>query len=444
MSSPITLSNFNNIDWSQVLDALMQQESQPLTLLQNQQTVITAQQSAFTSYASKLATLESSLDDLKDGTAFNGRAVASSNSANLTATVGSNTPLGTYEVLVNELARAQVTGTTDTHTDKDTTIVASSGTLTIGGKTVTVSGDTTLQGLADTINGTDGIGVTASVVKNGSNYQLVLTGNQTGAAHAFTITNSLAGGSGVAFSGTNAQNATDASGTVNGIAFTSDTNQVTGALPGATLNLVKKDPLNTIVLTITGDTTSVKNLVAKFAAAYNDVVKFIDDQQAAAGRKETDNIGQDPLIRNLRSQLSQSLVSSFGTGTFTVASQAGLQLQRDGTISFDQGAFDSAVGTDAASVQQLFTGNGTSGGVFQALLTSVQSYTKADGLVPNAQQRLDDASSRVANKIDDMNNQLAVKRAALQKEMIAADQAIASLNQQGNSLSQLNNQYKLF
>jgi len=198
------------------------------------------------------------------------------------------------------------------------------------------------------------------------------------------------------------------------------------------------------VLTITGDTGSIKDLLSKFVASYNDVVNFIDNQQAAAGRKETNNIGRDPLIRNLRSQLSRTLVASFGTGTFQVASQAGLQLQRDGTLVFDSAAFDTAVTRDAASVQKLFTGDGTTGGVFQALFTSLQSYTKSDGLVPNAQQRLDAASSRLADRIDDFNNQLALKRDALQKEMIAADQAIASLKQQGNSLSSLSSQYSLF
>jgi len=439
MGSPITLSGFNNIDWNSVLNALMQQESIPLTALQSQQSDITAQQTAFSTFASKLGTLESAVEDLQDGGSFNGRAVTSSNSSSLSASVGNNTPIGTYEVLVKELARAQVTGTTDTHTDADTTIVASGGSLTVGGKVVTITQGVTLQGLADAINGTSGIGATASVVKNGNNYQLVLTGNKTGQANAFSITNNLSGGTNVAFNAVNAQDATDASGTVNGISFTSDTNQVTGALPGATLNLIRKDPLNTIVLTITGDTSSVKSMVSKFVSAYNDVIKFIDAQQAAFGRKETNNIGSDPLVRGLRSQLSQSLVSDFGTGTFSVASQAGLSLQRDGTLTFDGGAFDAAVSKDPTSVQNLFTT-----GVFKSLLTSVQGYTKADGLVPNAQQRLDNASSRLADRIDDMNNQLALKRAALQKDMIAADQAIASLNQQANSLSSLSNQYSLF
>jgi flagellar hook-associated protein 2 len=444
MSSPVTLSGFNNIDWSQVLNALMAQESQGLTVLQNQQSVLTAQQSAFGTFASKLSTLESSIDDLQSAGSFNGRAVASSNTSALTATVSSSTPIGTYEIKVTELARAQVTGTSSTHTDKDTTIVASGGTLTIGGKAVTLTGGVTLQGLADAINGTTGIGVTASVVQNGANFQLALTGNATGAAHSFAITNGLTGGSGVAFGATNAQDATDAAGTVNGIAFTSDTNQVTGALPGATLTLSKKDPINTVVLTITGDTGSVKQSLSKFVSAYNDIVKFIDDQQAAAGRQETDNIGRDPLVRNLRSQLSTSLVSGFGVGTFTVASQVGLTLQRNGTLTFSESAFDSAMTRDGASVQALFKGDDTNGGVFKSLLASVQSYTKSDGLVPNAKARLDEASSRLAGRIDDMNDQLVLKRQALQQEMIAADNAIASLNQMGNSLSSLTSAYRLF
>jgi flagellar hook-associated protein 2 len=231
---------------------------------------------------------------------------------------------------------------------------------------------------------------------------------------------------------------------VNNIPFTSSTNQVTGAVPGATLTLSKKDTVNTVVLTITGDTGSVKELVKKFVAAYNDIVKFIDDQQAAAGRKETDNIGRDPLVRNLRSQLSTSLVSSFGSGTFDVASQVGLTLERNGTLTFSESAFDTAITRDAAAVQTLLKGNGTTGGVFNSLLASVQSYTKSDGLVPNAKARLDDASGRLADRIDDMNEQLALKRAALQKEMIAADNAIAALNQQGNSLSSLTSAYRLF
>jgi hypothetical protein len=43
-----------------------------------------------------------------------------------------------------------------------------------------------------------------------------------------------------------------------------------------------------------------------------------------------------------------------------------------------------------------------------------------------------------------MEARLAIRRAALQREFIAADQAIAQLNAQLGSLNQLSSQYKLF
>jgi hypothetical protein len=73
--------------------------------------------------------------------------------------------------------------------------VATGGTLTIGGKVVTIGGSVTLQGLSDAINATTGTGVTASVVSQAAgSYQLVLTGQETGAAKSFLIANSLTGG----------------------------------------------------------------------------------------------------------------------------------------------------------------------------------------------------------------------------------------------------------
>jgi flagellar hook-associated protein 2 len=447
MGSPITLSGFNNIDFGSVLNALMQQERIPVTQLESQQTALKAQQTAFSTFATKLASLESAAEDLTRATSFQGRSTSVSNTSALTASAGTLTPIGSYEIFVNELARAQVTGTNSTHADKDTTIVASGGTLVIGGTTVTISGNVTLQGLADAINGTAGIEATASVVQNNGNFQLVLTGNETGAANAFTITDNLTGGTAdVNFDLTTGQPASDASGTVNGIAFTSTTNVVDGAVPGATLTLTKKDPLNAVVLTITGDSSSVKGLVQKFTDAYNDIVKFIDDQQAAAGRKETNNIGRDPLIRGLRTQLSRTLLQEFGTGDFNALSQVGLSFNRTGQLQFNSSEFDTALSADPAKVQALFRGDGTANntGIFGAFADVVESYTKADGLVPNAKERLGDLVTKNADRIAEMERRLEIRRQQLQKEFAAADLAISQLNQQGSSLSQLNSGYRLF
>lgn len=437
----VSLSGFNNIDFSSILTALMKIERQPLDQLEATQRTVSAQQSAFSSFATKLAALKSAGDDLEREGAFTGRASTVSDTTALSASVGATTPVGSYEVVVNTLARAQVTTTSSTHADKDSTIVASGGTLQIGSKTVTLGEDVTLQGLADAINNTTGMEATAAIVKNGANYQLVLTGKQTGAANSFAITNTLTGGSGVALNASNTQNASDATGTVNGVAFSSTTNSVDGALPGSVLTLMKANPGNAIMVSVTKDSSSLKGLVQKFVTAYNDVVALIDQQQAAFRNKETNNIGGDSLIRTLRTQLSSVLNRSFGSGPFEALAQVGFSFSRTGQLEFREAEFNRAMDTDAASVEKLFRGDGGSmTGVFQAFTDAVDAYTRADGLVPNAQARLTEQAKRLAARVEDMEARLALKRAALQREFTAADNAIAQLNQASGTLTQIANQ----
>jgi flagellar hook-associated protein 2 len=333
-----------------------------------------------------------------------------------------------------------VTGTSSTHTDRDSTIVASAGTLTIGGVAVTLTGDVTLDGLADAINSTANIGVSAAVVQNGGNFQLALTGQQTGAANSFAIANGLTGGSGVAFAATNAQDASNAEGTVNGIAFSTSSNTIDGVVPQSTLELSKTAaPTNPIVITITGDRSSVKELVNKVRLAYTEVVSFIDDQQLAAKEKNPASIGRDPLVRDLRSQLARVLNTerTIPGGVFTAISQVGLGFTRTGQLEFNEAQFDSALDRDAAGVQNLFRGSGGVTGAFSDLATTIATYTSAGGLLPTAQTRLTDQVSKIAQRISDYELRLATRREALQREFTAADLAIKQLNNSVGQLSSL-------
>jgi flagellar hook-associated protein 2 len=437
MSSPITLSGFNNIDFNSILTALMQVERQPVTQLEAQESALKAQKTFFAEYASKIAAVESAAEDLFSAESFQGRTTSVSDATAASATASASTPIGSYEIVVDELARAQVTTTSSTHADRDTTIVASGGSLVVGGVSVNLAGDVTLQGLADAINQTADIGVTASVVYNNGSYTLALTGHETGAGNGFAITNNLTGGSGVAFSATNAQEAVDASGTVNGVAFTSNTNIIEGALPGGSLTLTKRGP-TPIVVTITGNTESIKKLVKTFQESYNGLVEFIDDQQKAAGEQNASSIGRDPLVRGLRSQLARVLNTEQSVGgTFTAISQVGLSFSRTGRLEFNESEFDTAIGQDAASVQRLFSGEGTTLGVFNTLEQTIQTYTTSGGLIPTAQTRLDEQLIRIGQRIEDFEERLEIRRAALQKEFTAADLAISQLNASSGQLSAL-------
>jgi flagellar hook-associated protein 2 len=443
MGSPITLSGFNNIDFNTVLNAIMQQERLPVQALETQKKALEAQKSAFGTFASRLGALGSAADALRAATALDGTSLTVSDPSRLTAS-GAAAPPGTYEVMVQELARAQVTSAVGI-SDRDTTIVASGGTLTIGGVAVEIEGDVTLDGLAAAINRTSGIGVNASIVRNATGFQLVLTGRQTGAAHAFTIADALTGGQGIAFPPTNAQAATDAHVLVNGVAATSASNRFDDVIAGLSFTALQREPGHTVTITITASSDSVKALVQKLVDAFNAVAAFVGEQARATGTAEASGIGRDSLVRGLRRELVSVLSASYpGGGPHASLAELGFEFSRSGELTFSAATFDAAVAANKDGIRAVFRGLDGSGGAFGALRSAIARYTTAGGLVPNATARLDAQVQAVTTRIGELEARLAVRREALQREFIAADLAMAQLNQAQSQLGSLGGQYRLW
>jgi flagellar hook-associated protein 2 len=433
----ITLTGYNNIDWSTILDAVMQQERQPVTLLETQKSTLSAQASAFSTLASRLSSLQSAADDLKDKSAFQASAATVSDSTRISFSSGSTAAKGTYQITVNALAQAQVS-LSNGLADADTTVVATGGTISFGaGRDVTITGPVTLNQLASAINSSDTAGVAASVVKNASGYQLMITGHETGAAAGFTTSAAGLTGGATPLTFTQPQTAQDAEITLNGVTVTSATNTFDSAIQGASFTVLKKDTENPIVVTINASNDSLKSLVQKLVTAYNDTMKFIDAQQDAATKGETNNIGRDALVRSLRRQLTGDLfaTNTAGGGALKSLAEAGLTLSRTGELSLDSARFDEALKNGRIDVQKLFFGTDGSDGVFGKFEASIDQFTKAGGLLPSQQKRITEQTSKIAARIDDMEERLEVRRAALLKEYVAADQLIAQLKAQGNQLS---------
>lgn len=445
MASGITFSGFNNIDFSYILNAIMQQESQPVVTLQAQQRALQSQQSAFSTLASKLTALETAMKPLADRDRFGGRTATSTNNGAVMATATSAASVGAYDIVVSELARAQTTASTSTHTDKDTTTVASGGTLVIGGVAVTVTVPASLQDLADAINANDDVPVNAAVVSpTPGSYQLVLTGKATGTASAFTITNNLTGGMGVTF-GANSQNATNAQFTVNNVSIQSATNTIEDVIPGVSLTLLKKDATTPVGVSVNADQSAAVTQVKAFVTAFNDILTFAKDQAAAAARGETSNIGRDALLRGLRNELRVEMNRKFETGgTYSYLSQVGIGFDRAGKLTLDEAKFAEATKNGNGEVMKLFAGSGGVDGAFGRLQTLVTEYTEAGGLVPDARDRIGEQLKSIANRISSMEARLAIRRAALNKEFIATDQAMSALNKSVDALSSLGGQYRLF
>ncbi|MHB1696707.1 MAG: flagellar filament capping protein FliD [bacterium] len=191
----------SGINYTTILNALNQSLSEPITLMQQQETPLNNQLSVWKTISSDVSALNSAAAALGQPSLFQTYTANSSNTSVATATASSSAIPGTYNFSVNQLAQASEIASQGI---ASTSTAVGNGTGTFG---ITVNGTTTnvalnsttgytLQDLAQAINNA-GAGVSAAIINDGSSnnpYRLVLTSNTTGTNGAITITNTLSGG----------------------------------------------------------------------------------------------------------------------------------------------------------------------------------------------------------------------------------------------------------
>ena len=192
----------SGIDINGLVSKIMAVESQPLQQLDTKEATYQAQLASYGQVKSALSAFQAAVGGLESATSFQSIAATSADSSVYTASASSIAVPGTYSIEVVKLAQSQklisgaFTGVND---------VVGTGTLTfqfgtddgMGGFTVnstkaaqSVTIDAahdTLSGVRDAINAAN-IGVTATIINDGTGYKLSLTSSDTGAANSLKIT----------------------------------------------------------------------------------------------------------------------------------------------------------------------------------------------------------------------------------------------------------------
>lgn len=97
----------SGIDYSKIIDSLMQIEKQPVTVLQTRIDSINTQKAAYTDLSGKLTTLKTSGSTLKKSQTWQAADAASSNESVVTATASTGARPGSYQLVVAQLATTQ-------------------------------------------------------------------------------------------------------------------------------------------------------------------------------------------------------------------------------------------------------------------------------------------------------------------------------------------------
>jgi len=468
MTSPITSSSM--IDVQGIVTNLMKVESAPLTALKKDATAITTKISAYGKVSSSIATFRDAANNLAQLNTWRAVAASSSNPDAVTVTASSNAAVGQNSIEVQQLARAQNLASASYAA---TTATIGSGTLTIqlgtqpAGATsfvedgsaavsVTINAGASLADVRDAINAA-GAGVKASIVKDGDGVRLFVSSLSSGANQAFRMaatdsdgnSNDAAGLSALAFDPTKTagagsnmtmvQRALDANYTIDGLALTSRTNTVTGALDGVDLSF-NRVTTAAVQINVKTDTEALKASTQKFVDAYNALNKILsdgtryDESTKTAGPLQADRSAVT-MLQQIRSIVTDTVTG----GTLTRLADAGMSLQRDGSITLNATTFASAASTPS-NLQALFaaTGGGT-GSTTQGLMlrfrAMADAITGASGPLTAASDNWAARKKGNQTRQDALQVRLDSRQVALLKQYSALDAKLAAAQQNGSRLA---------
>jgi flagellar hook-associated protein 2 len=235
------------------------------------------------------------------------------------------------------------------------------------------SSNNTLAGVRDAINGSTA-GVVASIIYDGSNYRLALAAKDSGVGNTVAITvddddtndTNTSGLSNLSFSSgatnlTQTVAGTDAALTINGLAVTSSSNVVSGAIES--LDITLKETFSGIeTVTVTNNTGTIKAAVEGFVDAYNDLIDVLNTQtsynsETGSSSTLTGDATVRTLIGNIRSYLNDEIINPYSN--YGYAAQLGFKTNTvDGKISIDNAKLDAALAADPLDVATIFAGYG--------------------------------------------------------------------------------------
>lgn len=465
--SSISASSTTALDVPKLVSQLMAVERRPIDKLDAKVTNYEARISSYGTLSGLVSSFETAAKTLSTSLA---KLAATPSDANvLSATAGSSAVPGAYSVSVSKLAQShnlvaagQASSTAAIGDGTPTTLTfdfgtISGGTLTNGiysGAAFASNGsgtqsividatNNTLEGMRDAINAA-GMGVTATIVNDGSGtpYRLALTSTNSGASNSLKITAS--GGDGsigslLGYDPAGTQNLTqtmaaqNASLTVNGIAITSASNTVSGAIQGVTLTL-KNTTTTPASLTVARDTAAIQTAASGFVEAYNALASQIKSRAAYGSSDKTGGaLAGDGTLRVMQEQLRSIFNTPASGGTLTSLAQVGIAFQRDGSLLLDSSKLDSAIATDFADVTNLFS---SPTGFATRLEAWAKSTLAIDGLIDTRTKSLKQNVQNYNDEIDRLENRMAALEKKYMKEYTNLNLLLSSMNSTSTYLTQ--------
>lgn len=456
-SSPITTPLLNigglasGLDTNSIIDQLMAVERQPRTKLDTQASLITARQSALADFQSRLRSVEAAAQDLRSVSLWSqAQSTSSSDPTRISASIvaGAGAGVGGYQVEVSQLANASQRTYAFTRP-------ASAGTITIDGHDTAVAAGASIGDVVSAINSDTRATVYAAATDSGT---LVLSSRTTGDTGTGFIALTDTTGA-LAEQTAKAKQGRDAQFTVDGVAGSSSSNDVSNAIAGVRLTLrgvtTVSGPITVTVGAPSVDTDAVRAKLQAFVDVYNSTVdairarldeRSVPNPQTAADQ-QAGMLNGDTTLTGILSQMRQAIytpIRGLPAGMSSLADlgvstgSASSTISRDalaGKLQIDDAKLSDALANNASAVRDLLAGPSNAGGWTRAFERIVHGADTTGGTLDVQITGADAELKRLQQEMADMDDRLALKETTLRAQFTAMETALQQSKTQGDWLS---------
>ncbi len=449
MASIISSGIGSGLDIAGIVQQLVAAEAAPAEQrFARQEARIQSKLSAYGSLKSALSEFRDQLEDMKTLNTLLTRRANSGNEDLFTVVADETAIPASYSVEVVQLAQSEklISGA---FADADALVGTGTLTVTVGAVSFDVEiteENNTLAGIRDAINAApDNAGLNTTIVNADGGSYLVLSGARTGAA--YTVSVAQAGGDGGlaaltydAASGTGtltrSSAAQDAEVRIDGLVVYSETNTVTGAIDGVSLDLFEARPGELNDATIAYDAPAVGGTIRSFVDAYNALVDTVGSLTSFnADTREAGPLLGDATLRGIRDQLRRELSTAAGDSlsVYRNLSDIGITLQTDGKLSVDDTKLDNALADNFQDVGRLFAGTE---GFAVRLYERADRALADDGALETRTDGLNDGIERIEEQREALSLRLEAVETRLFRQFNALDSLISQLTSTSNFLTQ--------
>jgi flagellar hook-associated protein 2 len=425
----------SGIDTKSMISQLVAVERQAQLTVKRRQYNMQARAGAIGQLKTLLTNVQTAADKVDTEEEAAALTATSADVAKFTATAQGDATPGSYDIEITQLARAQK-DTLKLKTSLSDTIKEQTYTISVEGEDdvdVVIDGtNNTVAGLIAGINSSDAK-ATASVIFDGTNYTMVLTGDETGKTVEYSSEfDKLWDGSPSVVSYQTEQSARL---TVDGIAITSDSNQLASTISGVTLDLLATTE-SSVKLEVKADQEATVTNIKAFTDEINKLMSKITSSTKSS-QDSASVLAFDSTARMLRGRIADAVIKPIAgaIGDYTSLTSVGIGMDRYGAITIDETALKEALAKDKSGVMKLITDD--TDGLAKRFKVMADDFNLTDGFLTMRENMYNTRSTSLGETIARMEKRVISFEARMRKQFASLEIMIAGLQGQSAAVSRM-------